>query len=186
MASLLYGWRHHVFADEEVKASSPRVHMTTAREDDFLKELGDAAASGYCAVTLGVVDKTSYRGGVLLQPGFEKVVLRREFHMDLLRAHVGTYRPRTQHTRLYIDDCGLTAPERTEYAKTVRALELGVSSDVLFVDSLLVEMIQLADLAAGIVRRRLDDPDLADADVFDSEFAPLGRRFLLADLTARA
>jgi hypothetical protein len=186
MASLLYGWRHHVFADEEVKASSPRVHMTTAREDDFLKELGDAAASGFCAVTLGVVDKTNHLGGVLLQPGFEKVVLRREFHMDLLRAHVGTYRPRTQYTRLYIDDCGLTGPERTEYAKTVRALELSVSSDVLFVDSLLVEMIQLADLTAGIVRRRLDDPDLADADVFDSEFASLGRRFLLADLTARA
>lgn len=185
MASLLYGWRHHVFADEEVKASSPRVRMTTAREDDFLAELGTAAASGYCAVTLGVVDKTSHRGGVLLQPGFEKVSLRRDFHMDLLRAHVGTYPPRTQDTRLYIDDCGLTGPERTEYAKSVRALELRVSSDVLFVDSLLVEMIQLADLAAGIVRRRLDALELADIDLFDAEFAPLGRRFLLADLTAR-
>jgi len=186
MASLLYGWRHHVFADEEVKASSPRIHLTTAREDDFLIELGNAAASGYCAVTLGVVDKTSHEGGALLQPGFDKVGLRRNFHMALLRAHVGTYPPRTPHTRLYIDDCGLTGPERTEYAKSVRALDLHVSSDVLFVDSLLVEMIQLADLAAGIIRRRFDDPDLADADLFDSEFAPLGRRFLLADLTARA
>src|SRR5438067_1788432 len=73
MASLLYGWRHHVFADEEVKASSPRTHLTTAREDDFLVELGNAAASGYCAVTLGVVDKTSHEGGVLLRPAFHKV-----------------------------------------------------------------------------------------------------------------
>ncbi len=187
MASLFYGWRHHVFGDEEVKSAGKP--LSAEREQDFLDEVAATAASGYCAVTLGFIDKVSHHGGALLTDTFDKVTMRRGLHMNLLRRHTDIYRPRTRATNLYIDRCGLTGPQVTEYAKCVRRLfeELGVdvASDVQFVDSLLVEMVQLADLLAGVVRRRFDDPGLADPKAFDDEAAGLGRRFLLADLTVR-
>lgn len=189
LARMFYPWRHHVFADEEVKASAPHHQLPAAVQESFFEELGGVAHSGICAVTVGFIDKVSHRGGILLEPGFDKVAVRRDFHRELLRTHATVFSPRTRNVGVYIDRCGLTGPQATDYGKTVRglyeSLSLNVGTEVQFVDSLMVEMVQLADLLAGIARRRFDDPALADPEELDKVAAGLGRRFLLGDLTIR-
>jgi hypothetical protein len=136
-----------------------------------------------------VLDRVSHRGGLLLRPGFDKAAVRQEFHLALLEAHASAFAPRTQSHRMQIDQCGLARTQEQEYERAIdrlfKRLKLGSGPRVDFVDSLLVEMVQLADLLAGTVRRRLDDPELADPDRFDALVGPLGQHYLLADLTTR-
>lgn len=191
LARLFAPWRQILFRGEEVKAASAGNHLRPDQEEEFLQQVGAAASAGFCAVTLGVVDKLTHRGGVLMAGISQKAELRHDFHLALLRQHLQTFRPRTRSLRLHIDQCGLNGAEEDRYSRGVIKLldELalgGVRSRVDFLDSLVIEMIQLADLVAGTVRKRFDDPELADAEAFERDFAALGRDYLLVDLTARA
>lgn len=191
LARLFAPWRHIVFGGEEVKAAAAGSHMRASQEEEFLEQVAAAASAGYCAVTLGVVDKVTHRGGVLMDGPVRKAELRHEFHLALLRRHFEAFAPRTRSLRLHFDQCGLSRPEEDRYSRDVGALleQLslgGVHSRVDFLDSLVIEMIQLADLLAGVVRKRFDDPEWTDPDAFDRDIAALGRNYLLADLTVRS
>lgn len=180
IAELFLPWRRIVYESREVKASSGA--LRPASEDRFLHELRLACDAGYCAVTLGIVEKIAHRRGALVKPN-PLHELRLQLHDTLLRRHLRLTPPRSDSLLLLIDQYGLDRGKQVEQERNVNRvmtdLSLGrVAARVQFCDSLVVEMIQIADLVAGTVRRRLDSNDFTLLEA-------VAQDFIVRDLTER-